>query len=76
MTEINTSLGRILPGTDLKIYKPDAKGEGEICWRGRNVFMGYAKNQKGSQDTFDSEGYVIHEADEKSLKCVGHPLTA
>ena len=33
------------PGTHLKIEKADPKDkEGEICYKGRNIFMGYLKN--------------------------------
>eukprot|EP00820_Chromera_velia_P020383 Cvel_29002.t1-p1 / transcript=Cvel_29002.t1 / gene=Cvel_29002 / organism=Chromera_velia_CCMP2878 / gene_product=Long-chain-fatty-acid--CoA ligase ACSBG2, putative / transcript_product=Long-chain-fatty-acid--CoA ligase ACSBG2, putative / location=Cvel_scaffold3904:42-3087(-) / protein_length=503 / sequence_SO=supercontig / SO=protein_coding / is_pseudo=false len=35
------SVGRSLRGSEVWIAQPDAKGHGEICWRGRNVFMGY-----------------------------------
>lgn len=36
--------GLPLPGTQIKIYNPDENGIGEICMRGRNVFMGYLNN--------------------------------
>ena len=32
-------------GTDMIIYDKDDKGEGEICFKGRNRFMGYYKNE-------------------------------
>ena len=35
------SCGVPIPGTDLKIDNPDPEGNGEVCFRGRNVFMGY-----------------------------------
>jgi len=34
-----------LSGTDLKIDKPDEKGNGEIIFTGRNIMMGYLKNE-------------------------------
>lgn len=34
------------PGTELKILNPDENGEGEICMRGRNMMMGYLKNDE------------------------------
>lgn len=37
------SVGRVLPGVELLIAHPDADGAGELCMRGRNVFMGYYK---------------------------------
>ncbi len=33
--------GMPMAGVKLRIYNPDENGEGEICVRGRNVFMGY-----------------------------------
>lgn len=38
------SVGFDLGGTDLKIDNPDEKGNGEIIFRGRNIMMGYLKN--------------------------------
>ena len=38
------SVGLTLAGTDLKIDNPDEKGNGEIIFRGRNIMMGYLKN--------------------------------
>jgi long-chain-fatty-acid--CoA ligase ACSBG len=34
------SVGVTLLGAETRIHKPDAKGEGEICMRGRHVFAG------------------------------------
>jgi long-chain-fatty-acid--CoA ligase ACSBG len=34
------STGKVFPGTELMIHTPDAEGNGEICMRGRHVFMG------------------------------------
>lgn len=42
-------------GTELKIVKADpADKEGEICFRGRNVFMGYYKNKEETSKVIDS----------------------
>ena len=38
--------GSPLPGVDIKLDKTDKDGQGEICMRGRNIFMGYYKNAK------------------------------
>lgn len=50
--------GTILPGMQLNINNPDAEGNGEICLRGRNNFMGYFKNEKETRETIDSKGFV------------------
>ena len=59
--ELNTA-GVCLPGTDVIIFNPDKDGVGEICYRGRNRFMGYYKNQAATLETIDSEGF-LHSGD-------------
>jgi len=59
--ELNTA-GVTLPGTDSIIFNPDKDGVGEICYRGRNRFMGYYKNQAATLETIDSEGF-LHSGD-------------
>lgn len=54
--------GKPLPGTNIKIFNPDENGVGEICMRGRNVFMGYLNNEKATLEVFDSEGF-FHSGD-------------
>lgn len=49
--------GKPLPGTQIKIFNPDESGVGEICIRGRNVFMGYLNNPEATFEVMDSEGY-------------------
>ena len=53
-----------LPGTEIKIYNPDESGVGEICIKGRNVFMGYLKPKSEDENTssFDVEGF-FHSGD-------------
>lgn len=50
--------GQACPGTHIKIFNPNEKGEGEICFKGRNMFVGYLKNEKATRETIDFEGYV------------------
>ena len=49
--------GGPMPGIKIRIFNPDETGEGEICVRGRNVFMGYLNQEKQTWDVFDAEGY-------------------
>lgn len=65
LCDLNTA-GRPMPGIKLRIYNPDENGEGEICVRGRNVFMGYLRREKDTWDVFDSEGY-FHTGDKGRL---------
>ncbi|XP_059616364.1 very long-chain-fatty-acid--CoA ligase bubblegum [Phlebotomus argentipes] len=56
------TVGRTLAGTETKIHEPDDKGHGEICMRGRNVFMGYLNEQDKTNETLDEEGW-LHSGD-------------
>ena len=55
-------VGQPLPGTQIKIFNPNEQGIGEVCIRGRNVFLGYLKNEKATWEAFDGEGY-FHSGD-------------
>lgn len=48
-----TSAGFAMDGCDLMIANPDENGEGEICMRGRNIMMGYLKNEEATRGTID-----------------------
>lgn len=54
--------GKVLPGIDVKMVNKLADGEGELCFRGRNMFMGYLNNPEESARTMDDEGF-IHSGD-------------
>jgi long-chain-fatty-acid--CoA ligase ACSBG len=43
------STGNTLDGTEILIYRPDKDGNGEICYRGRHIFMGYYKNEDATR---------------------------
>ena len=49
--------GRPFPGTQVKIFNLDEQGVGEICLRGRNIFMGYLDCEQDTQDVIDTEGF-------------------
>lgn len=60
-----------IEGTDLIILNPDKDGNGEICWRGRNRFLGYFKDEKETMATIDREGY-LHSGDVGRLDSRGN----
>jgi len=64
--------GRALPGCEMVIMNPDkTTKEGEICYRGRHVSMGYMKNQEATDETFDKDGY-LHSGDVGKISDEGY----
>jgi long-chain acyl-CoA synthetase len=43
------SVGKALPGVEVRIVDPDASGIGEVVARGPNVMLGYYKNEQATQ---------------------------
>lgn len=43
------STGEAYKGTTMIIANPDKDGNGEICYTGRNRFMGYFKNEAATR---------------------------
>lgn len=57
--------GPSLPGTELKIDHVEGRdqpGEGEICYRGRNIMLGYMHNKEKSAEAIDDLGF-LHSGD-------------
>uniref|UniRef100_A0A8C7K0N0 Long-chain-fatty-acid--CoA ligase ACSBG2 n=1 Tax=Oncorhynchus kisutch TaxID=8019 RepID=A0A8C7K0N0_ONCKI len=53
-----TSVGKLIPGCETKIHSPDQEGNGEICFWGRHVFMGYLNQADKTEDALDAEGWL------------------
>ena len=51
------SVGLPIVGGHVKIANPDENGEGEICYKGPNVMIGYYKDEAATAAVFDDEGY-------------------
>ncbi len=75
----NGSVGLPIVGGKVKILDPDENGEGEICYTGPNVMMGYYKNEEATRAVFDGEGYfrtgdygkVVLEGDDQWIYITG-----
>lgn len=54
---VTGSVGRPIPGTDVRIAEPDEDGIGEIHAKGPNVFLGYYKDTESTKATFTNDGW-------------------
>lgn len=53
------TVGRPLPGVDLRIAGPDGEGIGGVELRGPNVMAGYWRNPEKTAETFASDGWFV-----------------
>jgi long-chain acyl-CoA synthetase len=53
-----TSVGRVLPRTDMKVLDPDERGIGEIIVKGPMVMKGYYEMPEETSAAFTPDGYL------------------
>ena len=54
-----TSVGVVLPHTDMKILNPDERGIGEVIVKGSMVMKGYYEMPEDTAETFTPDGYFL-----------------
>ncbi len=52
------TVGRPLPGVEVKIFDANADGVGQVAARGPNVFQGYYRNPTATQESFRDGWYL------------------
>ena len=52
------TVGKPIPGVEIKILNPDAAGVGEVLARGPNVMVGYADDPETTARTLDDDGWL------------------
>ncbi|KFQ30797.1 Long-chain-fatty-acid--CoA ligase ACSBG2, partial [Merops nubicus] len=57
-----TSCGKEITGCRTLIQEPDSDGNGEICFSGRHIFMGYLNMEGKTKEAIDEEGW-LHSGD-------------
>uniref|UniRef100_A0A673CQW9 Long-chain-fatty-acid--CoA ligase ACSBG1 n=1 Tax=Sphaeramia orbicularis TaxID=375764 RepID=A0A673CQW9_9TELE len=52
------SCGKVVPGCQYKIINIDSEGTGEICFWGRNIFMGFLNMENETKEALDEDGWL------------------
>lgn len=52
------SVGKVLDGVQSKILNPGKNKQGEVCFKGRSVFMGYLNSEEKTHETIQDDGWM------------------
>ncbi|KAM6960473.1 long-chain-fatty-acid--CoA ligase ACSBG1 [Aplochiton taeniatus] len=52
------SCGKVIPGCKFKLADIDSEGTGELCFWGRNIFMGFLNMEDKTQEALDRDGWL------------------
>ncbi len=55
---VDESIGKTLPGVELKVLEASKDGVGELCFRGPMVMKEYYENPKATKEAIDEEGFL------------------
>lgn len=62
MSDVNAfklhSVGKTMSGGESRIEQPGQDGQGEVCIRGRHVFMGYIGDEAKTKEALDEDGWL------------------
>ena len=64
------SVGMPIIGGEVKIHEPNEVGDGEICYRGPNVMLGYYGEEAATRAVIDEDGF-FHTGDLGYVKVYG-----
>ena len=64
------SVGMPIIGGEVKIHEPNEAGEGEICYKGPNVMLGYYGEEAATRAVIDEDGF-FHTGDLGYVKVYG-----
>ena len=53
------TVGKQLAGVETKLLNKDENGHGEVCMRGRHVFMGYINEPVKTDEAMNDEGWLL-----------------
>ncbi|MBN1241617.1 MAG: AMP-binding protein [Spirochaetales bacterium] len=54
-----TSVGALIPRTEMKVLEPDAEGRGVLAVKGPMVMQGYYNNPEATAEVFTEDGWFI-----------------